>query len=268
MTGLIQRPRRALVPGTRFGLLVVEGPAPDRRRSRGRKRGTRAAWWCRCDCGERIAVNQDSLEAGVTRSCGCLRVQAVRRLRRCALVPIGERFGALVVEGAASPEANGGARWSCRCDCGRVIVVRAVNVRRRADRPCGCTWRTPDPSPAVDSGSARVRPCHSPDCSAEVDASSGAPRYCPACRMARRQAASRRRLIASLPSPEPVAPAPPPDPSALPPCPACGGRRCRDGQVVYCAANRCEAGLDVAPQREKGNRAPADPSPAQGMVTP
>lgn len=261
MTGLIQRPRRALVPGARFGLLVVEGPAPDHRRSRGCKQGTRAAWWCRCDCGERIAVNQDSLEAG-TQSCGCLRVEAARRLRVCHVVPVGERFGALVVEGAAPPEANGGARWSCRCDCGRAVVVRAVNVRRRAGRPCGCTWRTPDASPAM------VRPCQSPGCSAEVDASSGAPRYCPACRLARRQAAYRRRLLACLPRPEPVAPAPSPAPSTLPPCPACGGQRRRDGQVIYCAVNRCEAGLDVAPQREGTNRAPADPSSTAGSVDP
>lgn len=145
MTNPFKRPRAVIPAGTRFGLLVVEGRAPDHMRSCNYKkeRRIRSAWWCLCDCGERVSVSMDGLKSGLTRSCGCLRRQAVHRINARRTVPVGERFGALVVEGAAPSEATGGARWSCRCDCGRVVVVRAVNVRRRADRPCGCAWRKP-----------------------------------------------------------------------------------------------------------------------------
>jgi len=49
----------------------------------------------------------------------------------------GQRFGYLVVLGAAPSDR--GARWQCRCDCGK-RVVRAGNdlVRPSWTHSCGC----------------------------------------------------------------------------------------------------------------------------------
>lgn len=51
--------------GRRFGRLSVLGRF---------HRGKRAAyWWCRCDCGNEVAVNSHHLRVGKTKSCGCLK---------------------------------------------------------------------------------------------------------------------------------------------------------------------------------------------------
>lgn len=131
----MKRPRTPIPTGTRFDRLTVEGPAPDRRRAQGR----RAAYWCLCNCGERVSVAADSLRAGITRSCGCLVRDTAQRRR--LPVPVGERFGRLVVEGDAPPGKRGMSYWSCRCDCGRVCTVRADNLRSGHAVSCGCARR-------------------------------------------------------------------------------------------------------------------------------
>jgi len=51
--------------GQRFGRLVAVAIAP--------QCGRRTAWTCRCDCGATPVVRAQSLRAGRTCSCGCLR---------------------------------------------------------------------------------------------------------------------------------------------------------------------------------------------------
>lgn len=49
----------------------------------------------------------------------------------------GLRFGYLLVERVAA--ANGrNARWHCRCDCGRVKLVRGDRLRAGDTSSCGC----------------------------------------------------------------------------------------------------------------------------------
>lgn len=52
-------------PGTRFGRLVIIGPAP--------RRNGRTMYFCKCDCGTEKAVAKRDLIHGDTKSCGCLR---------------------------------------------------------------------------------------------------------------------------------------------------------------------------------------------------
>jgi hypothetical protein len=53
-------------------------------------------------------------------------------------IPIGTRFGRLVVLGP-SPERRGSfACWGCRCDCGMIVVVSGVNLRGGHTLSCGC----------------------------------------------------------------------------------------------------------------------------------
>lgn len=134
----MSRPRRAIPVGTRFGRLVVEGPAPDHHR----KGRVCAAWWCRCDCGERPSVTTESLEAG-TQSCGCARGTPRRQP-----VPVGEDFLGIVVVGPApdvTDKHGHHVAWTCRCHCGALFVARAHNIKVFHTRSCGCArpWRTP-----------------------------------------------------------------------------------------------------------------------------
>lgn len=60
--------------GARSGRLtaISREPSTDRR----------SRWLCRCDCGSELVVLAQSLRDGNTRSCGCLRAELLRQLRR------------------------------------------------------------------------------------------------------------------------------------------------------------------------------------------
>lgn len=51
----------------------------------------------------------------------------------------GQRFGRLtVIEKAVSLHGCTNAVWLCRCDCGRMTVVRSTSLRKRVTTSCGC----------------------------------------------------------------------------------------------------------------------------------
>lgn len=52
----------------------------------------------------------------------------------------GQRFGRLVVIRRDGSDAAG-ARWLCRCDCGRDISVRSGHLRNGNSKSCGCLKR-------------------------------------------------------------------------------------------------------------------------------
>jgi hypothetical protein len=60
-------------------------------------------------------------------------------------VPVGERFGRLVVLGRAensrSSGGNASTRWLCRCECGTDVAVKAARIRRGRQKSCGCLQR-------------------------------------------------------------------------------------------------------------------------------
>lgn len=58
--------------GERFGRLVALGPI-------GKKRSRNVVWLCRCDCGNTKEIPSSNLRNGVTRSCGCLMKESVKR---------------------------------------------------------------------------------------------------------------------------------------------------------------------------------------------
>ena len=60
--------------GRRFGRLTVLELLPER------KNGC-PVWLCRCDCGQTKAVARANLVSGGTRSCGCLRREAMSENR-------------------------------------------------------------------------------------------------------------------------------------------------------------------------------------------
>jgi hypothetical protein len=58
--------------GHRFGRLVVVAQAPS-------SADGFANWECICDCGNALVTSGKRLRGGVTKSCGCLRVDAIKR---------------------------------------------------------------------------------------------------------------------------------------------------------------------------------------------
>lgn len=60
------------IAGERFGRLTALERLD-------KKRGSSFLWRCQCDCGNILETSSNSLLSGNTRSCGCLRVEAIKR---------------------------------------------------------------------------------------------------------------------------------------------------------------------------------------------
>lgn len=87
-----------------------------------------ALWLCKCDCGNVIIVRSTDLRTGRRKSCGCLQKERYNI--------IGQRFGKLTVIGRESSGSH--AKFLCRCDCGREIIVRGDSLRSGKTISCGC----------------------------------------------------------------------------------------------------------------------------------
>lgn len=113
------------VSGQRFGLLVALSLSSEGRSG--------SMWQCVCDCGNEKVVKLNSLQSGMTRSCGCLHrgnPPIVRSL-------IGQRFGRLSVVKLASGEGATTRRWECLCDCGGLSIVREQCLLSDNTASCG-----------------------------------------------------------------------------------------------------------------------------------
>jgi hypothetical protein len=73
-------PTKPIVPGQRFGRLVVLHHADKDRKGNWR-------WECVCDCGNRTQPPTYSLVRGETRSCGCLQLETRRQNKREGSAP-------------------------------------------------------------------------------------------------------------------------------------------------------------------------------------
>lgn len=60
------------VTGQRFGRLVVVERGPDKIKRCGKPT---VQWRCKCDCGNEVIVNGESLRKGHTSSCGCITLE-------------------------------------------------------------------------------------------------------------------------------------------------------------------------------------------------
>ena len=52
---------------------------------------------------------------------------------------VGQRFGKLFVIERCENTADGKAQFTCTCDCGTQLKVRANNLRRGVAKSCGCS---------------------------------------------------------------------------------------------------------------------------------
>lgn len=140
-------PRFSVVPGQRFGRLVVQEKTTQKSPS-GVSRG---AARCVCDCGNEVTVLLQNLKDR-TRSCGCLkrrgtmseRFAATRGSDRQFSVAPGDRFERLtVLRETTRRRTSGEQEWvaECACDCGAEATVTLANLRNGQVRSCGCLQR-------------------------------------------------------------------------------------------------------------------------------
>lgn len=87
-------------------------------------RRTDCYWLCRCDCGNEKVVRAQSVQSGVTTSCGCGKHEDLT----------GQTFHYLI-----AIEYNIElCKWLCECICGNCTYVRAYGLTSGGTKSCGC----------------------------------------------------------------------------------------------------------------------------------
>lgn len=113
--------------GQRFGRLTVI--------ERAQNQGKHVAWLCQCDCGKTTTVKGTLLRSGKTQSCGCIRTELRRSIKKDLT---GQRFGRLLVLGLSPESKTGRIRWRCLCDCGKEVDVNPASLMNGQTQSCGC----------------------------------------------------------------------------------------------------------------------------------
>ena len=103
---------------------------------------------CKCDCGQEKVVNLADLKAGRIQSCGCYRVEQLKKVKQdiSEEYMLGRRYGKLVVQKRSEKKSPDGAiYWFCLCDCGNIVEVQGRSLRRKDGNQtisCGCFHRS------------------------------------------------------------------------------------------------------------------------------
>ena len=124
----MDRTLRDLV-GQRSGRLTVLAMVP-RMTGLDPKRYDRVA--CQCDCGRQVVRAVSTFLETYNSSCGCAVDHTLQSLG-------GRRFGKLVAMFLLPRGDKQGRRWTCKCDCGRSVPVRAKDLRFGNTKSCGCS---------------------------------------------------------------------------------------------------------------------------------
>lgn len=120
------RPDFSLV-GKKFNLLTVISKADFT------KKADNITWKCECECGTITYATTNELQNGHKKSCGCLKNQSH------AEDLTGMRFGLLLVKKrVGTEEKDRRATWKCKCDCGKMVIVKAVDLKSGNTKSCGC----------------------------------------------------------------------------------------------------------------------------------
>ena len=96
-------------------------------------------WKCKCDCGNIIVTNRNSLLNGHTKSCGCLRKETVKNIPHYFIDETGNKYGKLTV---IEPIQDNGIKWKCQCECGNIKIVSGTYLRNGTTSSCGCLGKS------------------------------------------------------------------------------------------------------------------------------
>ena len=100
-------------------------------------------WHCKCDCGNECNVESSRLIAGITQSCGCLKLEvATKTILQYAGKNkkdiLNQRFGKLLVLEETSIKNNKSLVYKCICDCGNIHFVSSHHLLNGQIQSCGC----------------------------------------------------------------------------------------------------------------------------------
>ena len=116
--------------GQKFNMLTVI------RRSEKTDASRRAYWECQCDCGQITIVKGTAIRKGETKSCGCLQRTRSAEVNRKDLT--NQKFGYLTAISPTEDRSSGSVIWKCKCQCGKIISVRATSLLSGHTNSCGC----------------------------------------------------------------------------------------------------------------------------------
>lgn len=99
-------------------------------------------WLCKCECGNVVVRQSNSLQMGSTNSCGCLLSQHKSQTNYSkATELIGQKFNKLLVTDIAEMRVgNDGYRrayYRCICECDREVIVRGTDLKLEKQLSCG-----------------------------------------------------------------------------------------------------------------------------------
>lgn len=112
--------------GERFGRLTVLSEIPASKYGR-------LYFECKCDCGNIYEARASHVKSGATQQCKACRDSKrsnliTERALLCHSTNIGKRFGKLTVITSSSDGKFSGVYYTCACDCGNLVSLRAYTV--------------------------------------------------------------------------------------------------------------------------------------------
>lgn len=113
--------------GLRFGRLLVLEQLDD-------KNGW-TQFRCKCDCGNEKITSGSNLAYGITKSCGCLHKEIIKKNFSEDLT--GKKFNKLTVIKKVESK-YGKTHWLCKCDCGNETIVSTSGLKTGHTKSCGC----------------------------------------------------------------------------------------------------------------------------------
>lgn len=117
--------------GQKFGYLTVL--------ERAENKNGRAQWKCQCECGNTVIIPSSDLRHKDRPRIYCSN-QCILKTKPINLT--GQRFGrltAIQLDNNSDNKYNSyGAKWICRCDCGKEKIVASHDLRDGKVRSCGC----------------------------------------------------------------------------------------------------------------------------------
>lgn len=85
-------------------------------------------WLCQCECGNTKVIRAASLQSGLTKSCGCIKLRDLS----------GQKFGRLEVLKKVGKDKSGISLYLCRCECGVEKIICSSNLLNQTTKSCGC----------------------------------------------------------------------------------------------------------------------------------
>jgi hypothetical protein len=95
-------------------------------------------WHCRCECGIERDIRAGSLKSGESKSCGCLKLDVLSKVRHLEGQTFGRWFVIELGSDHVTPKGRHLKRWVCKCECGNTREVTEQSLIGKKSISCGC----------------------------------------------------------------------------------------------------------------------------------